>query len=102
MTVLVAGPLLHLGVAAVGGVLTLLTVLAFATELVPVRAAGGPLATDHHEDPHVGSTGLDHRKVAIWVSIGSECLFFGTLISPTWSTAGGASRTIPTTFSTFR
>jgi cytochrome c oxidase subunit 3/cytochrome o ubiquinol oxidase subunit 3 len=27
------------------------------------------------------STGLDHRKLAIWTFIGSECLFFATLIS---------------------
>ena len=27
------------------------------------------------------STGLDSRKVAIWTFIGSECLFFATLIS---------------------
>ena len=27
------------------------------------------------------STGLDNRKLAIWTFIGSECLFFATLIS---------------------
>ena len=27
------------------------------------------------------STGLDHRKLAIWTFIGSECLFFASLIS---------------------
>ena len=27
------------------------------------------------------ATGLDHRKLAIWIFIGSECMFFGTLIS---------------------
>ena len=27
------------------------------------------------------STGLDSRKLAIWTFIGSECLFFATLIS---------------------
>lgn len=27
------------------------------------------------------STGLTHRKVAMWAFLGSECLFFGTLIS---------------------
>ena len=66
------------------GLLTTLTVLAFATELVPARAADGGHgghAGEPHEDPHVGATGLDHRKLGIWVFIGSECLFFGTLIS---------------------
>ena len=27
------------------------------------------------------STGLDNRKLAIWTFIGSECMFFATLIS---------------------
>jgi cytochrome c oxidase subunit III len=34
-------------------------------------------ATGHHHT----STGLDNRKIAIWAFIGSECLFFGSLIS---------------------
>ena len=33
-------------------------------------------ALDHHT-----ATGLDNRKVAIWTFIGSECLFFASLIS---------------------
>jgi cytochrome c oxidase subunit 1 len=81
MIVLVAGALLHLAVVIVGGLLTALAVLAFATELVPARAEAGGHAAGHHDDPHVGATGLDHRKLGIWVFIGSECLFFGTLIS---------------------
>ena len=81
MIVLVAGALLHLGVVMIGALLTVLAVLAFATELVPARAAAGGHAGESHESPHIGATGLDHRKLAIWVFIGSECLFFGTLIS---------------------
>ena len=27
------------------------------------------------------TTGLDHRKLVMWVFLGSECMFFGTLIS---------------------
>jgi cytochrome c oxidase subunit I len=81
MIVLVGGALLHLGVVIAGGVLTLLGVLAFATELVPARAEDRAHADSHHEDLHVGATGLDHRKLGIWVFIGSECLFFGTLVS---------------------
>jgi heme/copper-type cytochrome/quinol oxidase subunit 3 len=80
MVVLVAGALLHMGVVIVGGLLTALAVMAFATELVPARA-GDPGQAAPHEDPHVGATGLDNRKLGIWVFLGSECLFFGTLIS---------------------
>jgi heme/copper-type cytochrome/quinol oxidase subunit 3 len=81
MVVLVAGALLHVGVVILGGLLTVLAVLGFATELVPARAAAGHHAAEGHEDPHIGATGLDNRKLGIWVFIGSECLFFGTLIS---------------------
>ena len=34
-----------------------------------------------HAAHHHSSTGLDNRKIAIWAFIGSECLFFGSLIS---------------------
>jgi cytochrome c oxidase subunit 3/cytochrome o ubiquinol oxidase subunit 3 len=34
-----------------------------------------------HASHHYTSTGLDNRKIAIWAFIGSECLFFGSLIS---------------------
>jgi len=30
---------------------------------------------------HYTTTGLDNRKIAVWAFIGSECLFFGSLIS---------------------
>jgi heme/copper-type cytochrome/quinol oxidase subunit 3 len=81
MIVLVAGALLHLAVVVIGALLTMAAVLAFATELVPARAEPGGHEAGHHESPHVGATGLDHRKLGIWVFIGSECLFFGTLLS---------------------
>jgi len=81
ITVTVAGALLHLGVVIVGGLLTLMALIAFATELLPASASDGAPAGDTHEDLHVGATGLDHRKLGIWAFIGSECLFFGTLIS---------------------
>jgi cytochrome c oxidase subunit 1 len=81
MIVLVAGALLHPGVVVVGGLLTALAVLAFATELVPAAGERAADPTGTHADPHVGATGLDHRKLGVWVFIGSECLFFGTLIS---------------------
>ena len=33
------------------------------------------------DDHHYTSTGLNSRKLGFWTFIGSECLFFGTLIS---------------------
>jgi heme/copper-type cytochrome/quinol oxidase subunit 3 len=38
-------------------------------------------AIAHDHGHHYTTTGLDHRKIAIWAFIGSECLFFGSLIS---------------------
>ena len=38
-------------------------------------------ALDSHALEHPTSTGLDSRKLAIWTFIGSECLFFASLIS---------------------
>ncbi len=34
-----------------------------------------------HEVQHHTSTGVDNRKLLMWVFLASECLFFGTLIS---------------------
>src|ERR1700675_2354829 len=39
----------------------------------------GPAAPSHAHPPT--STGLDHRKIAIWAFIGSECMLFASLIS---------------------
>ncbi len=37
---------------------------------------------DHaHDVQHQTSTGLDNSKLAMWAFLGSECLFFGSLIS---------------------
>jgi heme/copper-type cytochrome/quinol oxidase subunit 3 len=32
-------------------------------------------------DEHYTTTGLDHRKLLMWVFLGSDCLFFGSLIA---------------------
>jgi heme/copper-type cytochrome/quinol oxidase subunit 3 len=32
-------------------------------------------------DPNIGNTGLDHRKVGMWIFLGSDCMFFGSLIA---------------------
>ena len=36
---------------------------------------------DGHAHTHHTTTGLDHRKIAIWAFIGSECMLFASLIS---------------------
>jgi heme/copper-type cytochrome/quinol oxidase subunit 3 len=42
-------------------------------------------ALEHHRNPahehQDGVTGVDHRKLAMWTFLGSECMFFGTLIA---------------------
>jgi heme/copper-type cytochrome/quinol oxidase subunit 3 len=42
-------------------------------------------ALEHHRNPaHVrqdGVLGVDHRKLAMWIFLGSECFLFGTLIA---------------------
>ncbi|MCC6316375.1 MAG: cytochrome c oxidase subunit 3 [Gemmatimonadaceae bacterium] len=35
----------------------------------------------HGEHHHYTTTGLDHRKIAVWAFIGSECMLFASLIS---------------------
>ncbi len=65
------GALTHVGLVVLGGLLTVYAAFRFALE--------------HHRNPahehQVGALGLDHRKVGMWTFIGSECLFFGTLIA---------------------
>jgi cytochrome c oxidase subunit I len=43
------------------------------------------LCLEHHRTPEhadqTGALGLDHRKMAMWVFLGSECFFFGTLVA---------------------
>jgi cytochrome c oxidase subunit 1 len=43
------------------------------------------LTLEHHRTPEhaeqMGVLALDHRKMAMWVFLGSECFFFGTLIA---------------------
>jgi heme/copper-type cytochrome/quinol oxidase subunit 3 len=50
----------------------------------------------HAEATHHTSTGLDSRKIGMWVFIGSECLLFGSLIS-TYLVYHGKSVAGPTT-----
>lgn len=38
-------------------------------------------AQGHGEHTHYTTTGLEHRKIAVWALIGSECMLFASLIS---------------------
>jgi heme/copper-type cytochrome/quinol oxidase subunit 3 len=71
-----------IAIVAAGALIHLAVVLAGALVLV---AAAWAFALEHHDDPahadQTGTLGVDHRKLAMWVFIGSECLFFGTLIA---------------------
>jgi cytochrome c oxidase subunit 1 len=66
-----AGALIHVAVVGLGAVLAFVSAVAFALE--------------HHRDPahayQVGQAGVDHRKLGMWTFLGSECMFFGTLIA---------------------
>ncbi len=71
MLIVAVGGLTHVALVVVGALWTLYAI---------VR-----LALEHHRTPeHAeqrGGLGLDHRKVAMWVFLGSECFFFGTMIA---------------------
>ncbi|MCY3543888.1 MAG: cytochrome c oxidase subunit 3 [Chloroflexota bacterium] len=38
-------------------------------------------ATAHHGEHEPTTTGLNHRKMLMWAFLGSDCMFFGTLIA---------------------
>jgi heme/copper-type cytochrome/quinol oxidase subunit 3 len=66
-----AGALAHLALVVAGVALTIVAIFAFALE--------------HHRNPahttQMGNLEVDHRKLAMWTFLGSECFFFGTLIA---------------------
>jgi cytochrome c oxidase subunit I len=66
-----AGALVHVGLVIVGALVAIVGIYA--------------LALEHHRNPaHAHQQGLldvDHRKLGMWVFLGSECLLFGTLIA---------------------
>jgi len=39
------------------------------------------LSSVSHSAEHATTTGIDHRKLLIWAFLGSDCLFFGSLIA---------------------
>jgi cytochrome c oxidase subunit III len=55
--------------------------------------ADGPMDHGHAGHPPT-STGLDHKKIAVWAFIGSECMLFASLIS-TYLIYKGRSRVGP-------
>ena len=69
--VAIAGALVSVAVVALGAGLAVYGIFRFALEHHRTAA---------HEH-QVGVLGLDHRKVAMWAFLGSECLFFGTMIA---------------------
>jgi heme/copper-type cytochrome/quinol oxidase subunit 3 len=85
MLALAVGPLVHPGVVVLGALLTVFGAYRIALEHLPMAAGaaghGAERGHEHVPDVNLGTTGLDHRKMGIWGFLGSECLFFGTLIS---------------------
>ncbi|OGL19773.1 MAG: cytochrome c oxidase subunit I [Candidatus Rokubacteria bacterium RIFCSPLOWO2_12_FULL_71_22] len=71
IAILAVGALTHLVVVALGALVAVVGVFRFALEHHRTAA---------HEH-QIGNLGVDHRKVAMWVFLGSECFFFGTLIA---------------------
>ena len=69
-------------VAAVGALTSLAIVLAGALVLI---VGAWAFALEHYREPayvdQTGNLGVDHRKLAMWIFLGSECLLFGTMIA---------------------
>jgi cytochrome c oxidase subunit 1 len=86
---------LGIGVAAVGA-LTHLALVVLGSLIVLYAAFH--FALEHHRDSahfdQTGTAGIDHRKIAIWAFLGSECMLFGTLIA-TYMAYKGRSVTGP-------
>jgi heme/copper-type cytochrome/quinol oxidase subunit 3 len=49
------------------------------SEAAVAAQAGSPPVV--HDDHHYTSTGLNSRKIVFWTFLGSECMFFGSLIA---------------------
>ena len=73
---------LGIGLVAVGALTSVALVLAGAAVMLVGAFA---FALEHHANPahahQVGGLGIDHRNLAMWTFLGSECFFFGTLIA---------------------
>jgi len=71
MVLAAVGALTHVSIVLLGVLLTVWGIFRFALEHHRTTA---------HTD-QTGVLGLDHRKMAMWVFLGSECFFFGTLVA---------------------
>ncbi len=71
LVVAAAGALLSVWIVVAGLGVAVLALFRFALEHHANRAHA-------HQD---GVTGVDHRKLGMWAFLGSECMFFGTLIA---------------------
>src|SRR5260370_109022 len=71
IAVMAVGALTSVAIVLVGAALTVVGSFRFALEHHRNR--------DHENQ--LGNLGVDHRKAALWVFLGSECVFFGTLIA---------------------
>ncbi len=82
-----AGALTRVAVSVVGALVAVFGIYRWAFEYGgPGRARAVPLEET--------STGLDHRKMGFWAFLGSECMFFGSLIA-TYMAYKGKSLTGP-------
>ena len=90
ITLIAGGLVSHVSVSVIGGILALFAIYSWAFE--PATAPNAPdsskkrglltfMAVNVHPPEHYTSTGLSHRKLLMWIFLGSECLFFGSLIA---------------------
>jgi cytochrome c oxidase subunit I len=71
MGIAAVGALTHVSIVVIGALWTIWGIFRLALE-------------HHRTHAHADQTGvlrLDHRKMAMWVFLGSECFFFGTLVA---------------------
>ena len=71
LVVAAAGALVSVWIVVAGLAVAVVALFRFALEHHANRAHA-------HQD---GVTGVDHRKLGMWAFLGSECMFFGTLIA---------------------
>ncbi len=71
MLIAAVGALTHAAIVVIGVLWTVWSIVRLALEHHRTAA---------HAD-QTGVLGLDHRKMAMWVFLGSECFFFGTLVA---------------------
>ncbi|MBI4497008.1 MAG: cbb3-type cytochrome c oxidase subunit I, partial [Chloroflexi bacterium] len=89
-------------IVRIGGFLPVLSVIGIVITIIGIYGWSfePPAASDAHQAPSAAehteetTTGLNHRKMLMWAFLGSECMFFGTLIG-TYMVYRGRSITGP-------